>query len=308
MKSFKTIYEEVIYSLINEGGNAIPGVDRIEKATIFKTIDDFKNKILKEFFGYVPKDEMFLLGSTGKKKDSGDIDIGIDVNALKEKNIILNLIKMNEICARNGYNSCINSINYKMVHIAYPQIGEEPKKVQIDVLFTESPDFTKFFMFSPEENESRYKGAHRNALIHAILYCISYKEIKSDEDGQPVKWEQMDIQDDGIFRQVKTLIDENGNRLLYKNTDEPLEPAYAKVEQEVKICDDVSSAIEMFAGENVTEQDINSFEKFFKFIDEDARFKYKNLKNEIFTKCAKDLFLAKNRLDFPEELRDYLKV
>lgn len=308
MKSFKLIYEQILSSIIKEGGNAIPDVDRIRKDTIFKTVDDFKKTILMDFFGYEPKDEIFLLGSTGKKRDSGDIDIGVDLNRLKNKNIIINLIKLNEICARHGYNSCINSINYKMVHIAYPQIGEEPKKVQIDVLFTECPEFTKFFMFSPEENESRYKGAHRNALIHAILYCISYREVQTDEDGQAVKWEQIDIQDNGIFRQMKTLIDENGDRLLYKNTDEPLEPAYAKIEREVKICDDVSDAIKMFAGENITEQDISSFEKFFKLIDEDARFKYKNLKNEIFSKCAKDLFLAKNRLEFPEELRPYLTI
>jgi len=308
MKSFKQIYEEALSSIVKEGGNAIPDVDRIAKDTIFKTVDDFKRNILREFFGYEPKKECFLLGSTGKKKDSGDIDIGIDVNALKDTNVITNLIKLNEICAKRGLNSCINSINFKMLHVAYPQIGEEPKKVQIDVLFTDCPEFTKFFMFSPEENESRYKGAHRNALIHAILYCISYKPLQFDEDNQPMKWMQLDIDDDGIFRQLKTLIDEKGNRLLYKSTDEPLEPAYAKVERAVKVCNDVSSAIEMFAGANITEQDIRSFESFFKLINDDSRFKYKSLREEIFKKCAKDLFLAKSRLEFPEELREYLKV
>ena len=307
MKSFKIIYENVLRSLIQEGGNAVPNVDRIKRENIFKTVDAFKKEILSEFFGYVPTEkEMFLLGSTGKKADSGDIDIGIDLNILKERNKILNLIKLNEICSRNGYNSCVNSINLSMVHIVYPQVGEIGKNVQIDVLITECPAFAKFFMYSPMEGESKYKSAHRNTLFRAILYCISYKPIEFDENKQPVRWNQFDINDSGIYMQLKTLIDENGYRLLYKNTNEPLETSYAKVERESLTTNDVDEAIRIMFGDGFQENELDTFEHVFEIISSDRRFKHKNLKDEIFRKAASELKEAENRLDFPEELNNYL--
>lgn len=305
MKPFKLLYEEALDALISEGGNAVPGVDRIRRDTIFRTVADFRARVLTPLFGYPPGDEMFLLGSTGKKPDSGDIDIGIDLNAMKCRSALLNLIRLNEICARAGFNSCINTVSYRMVHIAYPQIGEEPKKVQIDVLFTESPEFTKFYMSSPAPSESRYKGAHRNTLIRAILYCSSYRPLKADEAGQPVKWEQLDIQDNGIFMQTKTLVDENGRRLTYKDTGEPLEPPYAKVETELKVCDDVPAAIRMFAGDGVTEADVSTFERLFSLVRSGSRFS--GMRREILTKCAEDLLLAEKRLEFPDELKAYVR-
>ena len=76
---FDLIFESIIKRTIREGGNAIANVDRIEKKLIAKTVSAFKRKILVPFFGGEdPGERMFLLGSTGKKPSSGDIDIGID--------------------------------------------------------------------------------------------------------------------------------------------------------------------------------------------------------------------------------------
>lgn len=223
MKSINIIHEQIMRSLIMEGGNAVPNVSRIKKEHISKTINDFKKNILFKVLGdEFSKDDIFTLGSTGKKPDSGDIDIAVDANKIKGS-VLYNLLKLNEACASNGYISCINTINYKMLHVSYPQKGFKNKNVQIDVLFTKTPEFTKFFMFSPSYKDSKYKGAHRNELLHAIAKVISFTAIYEDRSGQVLKWKQNDIKDDGYFKVIKTLIDKYGNRLKYKSTDEDLE-------------------------------------------------------------------------------------
>ena len=177
MKKFDWLYESVLKTLIKEGGNAVPDVDRIEKKYIKRTINDFKKKILVPYFGReLSDDELFTLGSTGKKPDSGDIDLALDEKVINGT-VLYNLIKLNEICASKNIVSCINTISYNMIHIAYPQAGSD-KKVQIDLLITKYPEFTKFFMFSPTPQESKYKGAHRNEVLHAIAKVTSYKPLE----------------------------------------------------------------------------------------------------------------------------------
>lgn len=307
MSKFYTIFEQVVHSLLKEGGNAIAGVDRVKKDVIFKTVDAFKEEILEKLFGFSPSaDDVFLLGSTGKKEESGDIDIGIDINSLKDKNVLENLVKLNELCARNGYVSCINSITYRMLHIAYPQVGEKDKKVQIDVLFTENPDFTKFYMSSPAENESRYKGAHRNALLNAILYVETFKLLEKDGNGDVVRWKQLECNDEGLCYVTKTLLDENGERLYYKDTAELLEPAYAKTSMKMLVSAIPEYIVKFIVGKEFKLNDVDTFEKLFSIVSNDDKFKYKEKKVDILKKCAKDLKLAEKRLEFPEELSSFL--
>lgn len=68
-----------------------------------------------------------------------------------------------------------------MIHVAFPQVGNEKQLVQVDLLLTEYPEFCKFFMYSPTPEESKYKGAHRNILLNSICKLISYKPIKKDK-------------------------------------------------------------------------------------------------------------------------------
>lgn len=306
MNSFNEIYEEVVGGIITEGGNAIANVDRIKKQHIQKTVESFKNTIIVPYLGEDPGDDMFLLGSTGKKKDSGDIDIGISLTAFTDRNILTNLIRLDEMCAKNGFNSCINTISYNMLHVAYPQQGAN-KFVQIDLLITNAPEFTKFYMSSPGENESKYKGAHRNALLRAILTSISFKPTEFNGKNEPVKWEQIDLTDSGMYKQYKTLVDTNGNRILYKNTNEPLEFAYAKSEREFLISNDVNYVIKYVVGSKYTAEDIDSFEKLFAIVKNDEDFRYSIISKKILSECAKSLNDAGSRLDFPSELTQYLK-
>ena len=306
MKSFNLIYEETCKSLIKEGGNAVPNVDRIKRLDINGTIKNFKKEVVIPFLGFDPHESLFIIGSTGKKPDSGDIDLALDANILHGKNILVSLIKLDEICASLGYVSTINSMTFDMLHVAFPQ-KKSNKFVQIDLLLTKYPDFTKFFMFSPSLKESKYKGAHRNELLHSIARIISERPINEDEFGNLVKWSQMDVTSDGVYVQYKTLIDKDGSRLKYKNTDEDLEESYAKIYKSYPISHDPQYVLYNLIGKNYSFFDISTFEKLFKIIKDDKNFKYANVSNEILQECARMLKEKEKRLEFPKELEEYLK-
>jgi hypothetical protein len=306
MNKSDKVHNKILKSLIMEGGNAVPDVVRIKKNDIPKTIKDFEKNVLFEILGNdFQSDSIFTLGSTGKKPDSGDIDIAIDSNKIKGS-ILYNLLKINEKCASLGYVSCVNTINYKMIHVAYPQKGYKNKFVQIDVLFTNTPEFTKFFMFSPTNKDSKYKGAHRNDLLHAISKVISYEPIYEDKQGNILKWRQNDIKDNGYFNVIKTLVDNAGHRLKYKSTDEDLEEGYAQEEEAKFITDDVNSVIKILFGKGFKDTDIDTFEKCFDIIKNNNKFIHKNLSENILKECAKSLNDKKDRLEFPKELKKYL--
>ena len=149
-----------------------------------------------------------------------------------------------------------------MLHVAYPQKGNN-KKVQIDLLLTKYPEFTKFFMYSPSPEESKYKGAHRNELLHAIAKVISFKEVLRNDNGELVKWSQETVTEDGYYSVLKTLVDDEGNKLKYKNTNEDLEPEYAFDEDKRNITHNVEDVIAALFGNGYTVSDIDTFEKCF---------------------------------------------
>lgn len=61
---------------VNEGGNAVEGVTRINKENVKATYADFVAKVLTLLKVNAKNAE--IVGSAGKKDTSGDIDIGID--------------------------------------------------------------------------------------------------------------------------------------------------------------------------------------------------------------------------------------
>ena len=307
MKKFNLLFEHKMqqYSLIKEGGNAVPNVSRIKLEYIQDTIESFKESILNKLFGYELNDALFTLGSTGKKESSGDIDLGIDLNDIfknsEYKTLDDVLISLTNFVQEQGYEAVINSFSNDMVHIAFPQVGNENNElVQIDVLFTYYPEFTKFYMHSPFAGESKYKGAHRNEILRAIAKCISYEVLKDDYEGNPLMWKQYDISKDGVFDSIKTLIDSMGNKLKYKNTNEDLEISYAKDVESKEITHNVQEAIELLLGDYQIE-DIDTFEKLLGLIQNCDRFKYKNKLNEIIDELKARL-RENTRLEFPSEL------
>lgn len=99
-----------------------------------------------------------------------------------------------------------------MIHLSFPQYNKDgiktEKLVQVDILLTDYPDFCKFYMYSPALEDSKYKGAHRNDLLRAILYTISH-EIINSKNNEPTTWKQYDLAQDGLYYETKTIVDSN---------------------------------------------------------------------------------------------------
>lgn len=123
----------------------------------------------------------------------------------------------------NNLDIQINTITNDMIHFAFPQFDKTGNKlnktVQVDILLTKFPEFCKFYMYSPSEFESHYKGAHRNELLRAIAYILSYEIIAKDNNNNPIIWKQNDLGSTGLYDDIKTLVDEKGERLKYKDTN-----------------------------------------------------------------------------------------
>ena len=108
----------------------------------------------------------------------------------------------------------------------------------------------------------------------------------------------------GLYWQKKTLVDQNGKWLKYKDTDQDLIQSYAKVIEQKLVSGDPKEVIELLVGDYQFDQ-INSFQKFLKVIQTDQNFKYKDKKDQILKNAAQSI-RENTRLVFPDQLSDYL--
>ncbi len=203
----------------------------------------------------------------------------------------------------------INEFTHDMIHFGFPQYdingNLNGKTVQVDVLFTVTPEFCKFYMYSPSEKESSFKGAHRNDLLRAIAKTISFQPLKEDLDGNLLTWIQFDLASNGMFNCVKTIVDEDGNHLKWGNTDENLEIGYAVDLSKKLISDNPDEVIKYLIGEKYNINDVDTFEKLLNIIENDNDFKFSFIKDKILNEAA-SLIYENNRIQFPEIMEKYL--
>lgn len=168
-----------IKSLLFEGGNIWPAkTSRINKKNVIPTV-----KFLEKITGLSLSDN--LLGTTGLKESSGDIDIAIDENTITKEELIAILknwaavhnptlqIKKSGIC----------------VHFLTPIIGDPGKYVQTDFMFVPDAKFSSWAMRG--DINSQYRNRIRVILFASLARYAGYKwSTKSglvNEDGTPVK-------------------------------------------------------------------------------------------------------------------------
>ena len=148
----------------SEGGAALPACGTIHLSEVRPTLTKLSDEL--EF----PFDlNDYVLGSTGKKEYSGDIDLVLDDKWYSHgptqlRNELEELFGKENV-ARNG----------NMIHLRYPIVGynatldeRKPRTgyVQIDFNLGDSA-WERIYHYSPGD-ESEYKGAHRNLAIAAI--------------------------------------------------------------------------------------------------------------------------------------------
>lgn len=157
--------------MITEGGNVFkdsdgqPATQRINLADIKPTV-----QWLEQVTGLPLLDNM--LGSTGLKPSSGDLDLAVDANKLGKEELYNHLaayVKQNgqdpkQWVAKSGIS----------VHFKTPIAGRaDTGFVQTDFMFMNKPEFSKFILRT--DPNSDYKGATRNILINSIGKAIGYK-------------------------------------------------------------------------------------------------------------------------------------
>lgn len=128
--------------------DVVPTVQWLEKITGLNLVDN-------------------MLGSTGYKETSGDLDLAVDINKISKDVLVQQLLS-------RGIDQSDIKKSGNNVHVKTPILGN-PKNgyVQTDFMFGE-PDWQKFSMTGSPEGSS-YKGMHRHVLLAIIAKARGLK-------------------------------------------------------------------------------------------------------------------------------------
>ena len=165
---------------LSEGGNVfkdaqgVPVTQRINKADIPGTVawlEKLTGLDLTEV-----KDESGIpvkwLGSTGRKSDSGDLDLAVDANEITKaelKGLLDNWARQNKQDPREW-----TKLTGEAVHFKTPIQGD-PKRgfAQTDFMFMPNMDWGTFWLGGGAG--SAYKGVFRNVLMSSIAKALGLK-------------------------------------------------------------------------------------------------------------------------------------
>jgi hypothetical protein len=260
---------------IFEGGNAIKTARKIREDEFPETLESIQ-KYLLPLLNIDPQrigEEYIIIGSIGKKKnpsdESGDLDLGFDGNIFSKKQGVTYKEcskKIYEILSLNlkdvlGFEPEINFLKgLNIVSIGWPIKGNPDLGiVQLDLIPLSSMDWAKFIYYSPDYrfSESKYKSAHRNWLLSAIL-SAKRNVLASDEEGEVLDYESpVIILSDGLYLNTKSFRGKLKGRL--KNPK--------KVEGGEKfITNNPQEFIDYTLGKGYTQDDIKTFESLLKII------------------------------------------
>jgi hypothetical protein len=263
------------FNSIFEGGAAIKTSRRIREDEFSETLISIQ-KNLFPLIGMDPNkinDQYVIIGSIGKKENpddtSGDLDIGYDAtwysldNGIERKEcsgLIYDKIK-NGIEDILGFTTEINYLKgLNIVSLGWPIKGDKDNGlVQLDLIPLSDMEWADFIYYSPnyKTRESKYKSAHRNWLLAAIL--SARKEIiERDETGEILDYNTpVLILSDGLYWHTKFYRGKIKDRL--KNSK--------KIEgSERFVTNDPQEFIDFSLGNGYTTDDVKTFEQLFKII------------------------------------------
>jgi len=157
--------------MITEGGNVFKDAEgqartqRINLADIRPTV-----QWLEAVTGLPLQDNM--LGSTGQKATSGDLDLAVDSNKVAKDDLVRQL---SDYVSQNGQDprDWVRKSG-TAVHFLTPIAGRANTGfVQTDFMFLAKPEFSKFIL--RQDPNSDYKGATRNVLMNSLAKSMGYK-------------------------------------------------------------------------------------------------------------------------------------
>lgn len=158
--------------LLNEGGNAMStsGVQRVPKQLV-NSIVEYVGKI-----SGIHKNDLHLIGSTGKVTDSGDIDLAIDSTKYDPENVSSRMAaKFGKEHVKYDHSTKVYSFAVPMVkRVTKDEFAEVGGKAQVDLMFTPKVEWAKFAYHSEGSTgmQTSYKGAIRGILLKAVASVV----------------------------------------------------------------------------------------------------------------------------------------
>jgi hypothetical protein len=175
---------------LTEGGNVFkdaskgPLTQRIKKEDVPQTVG-WLEKLTgidltkdKDQNGYPVK----WLGSTGRKADSGDLDLAVSLQEISKDQLAkklydwcrMNGVPENQILNKKGYSGGWIERTGISVHFKAPIKGDPSNGfVQTDFMFLENPAWSTWYMSN--DPNSNFKGVNRNILINSVAKGSGYK-------------------------------------------------------------------------------------------------------------------------------------
>jgi len=265
------------------GGKAVENVRPLKQDEIKPTYKWVEENILPILA--LEKQDALPVGSYGKKpkeETSGDIDIVINA-----KKFMTNGLKFEDIataidCVLNEENNFETKLlkGFDQVSVSVPICGDlKNGYAQVDLMPSPDLKWAKFMYHSPNlaENESKYKGAVRNALLMALI-SESTKEITKLFEGQAEEYSSLAIRfPTGVWNIKRSFMGKKGN-LIKKGII--LESEFITREPQ--------DVIDLTLGEGYGIGAANSFETLWEVIHR-KDFIHKNKINEIISKFKANL-------------------
>jgi cytidyltransferase-like protein len=191
--------------LLTESGNIFDSTQRINKADVLPTV-----QWLERILGLNLRDHM--LGTTGEKDTSGDLDLGVDESSITKDELVERLkqwAKNNKVPDSEILNS--PKAKFKggwiaktgtIVHFKTPIRGNPQNGfVQTDFMFTPDMEWTKYSLSGTPEIDSPFKGADKHMLLSKLA--------KVSDPTRPMSWSYLN-----------GLLDSETREVISKNPDE----------------------------------------------------------------------------------------
>ncbi len=273
------------------GGNAFKGLElvRIRREDVLPTIRFITDTLaIPEFtFKHACRS---LMGSTGKKETSGDIDFCMNTHLARfvgeeelpvfNKHDILNRLKW--VLPPE----CINTQTFKMGNLmtAWPICGNEQKGlIQVDFVFGKQK-LLLFTHFSPSEEESRFPG-----VFLSQGFGVLAKMNKGFESRDPITGERLGrvglhlSLEHGLFCSWESR--KRPGMGCSKTTPEEFETRFPEAPRFPRIgfIDDPESIVQILLGPDTKVEDVNTFEKLVSKVREKHPMRFEEFKERF---CA----------------------
>ena len=165
--------------LLNEGGNVFktetgsPATQRINKSDVIPTVKWLEKLTGLHLINY-------MLGTTGKKSSSGDLDLGIDASAITKDELIKKLL--GKKIPKENIKKSGDSVHLKTPISGNSKLGY----VQTDFMFGDR-DWMKWSM---QGELGELKGMHRHIILSSLARELgmkwSYKHGLVTDNNEPI--------------------------------------------------------------------------------------------------------------------------